>query len=86
MPFLEGTRRQLRRHGDAMQRLPGGYYAALGRTDDSMNLGGVKVSRPHRAGRYRLHGPGPSARTWAGGTKACAVAAVPSRDSAQAPA
>jgi acetyl-CoA synthetase len=34
----------LRRHGDAMQRLPGGYYRALGRVDDTMNLGGIKVS------------------------------------------
>ena len=34
----------LRRHGDQMQRLANGYYAALGRVDDSMNLGGIKVS------------------------------------------
>ena len=34
----------LRRHGDQMQRLSNGYYAALGRVDDSMNLGGIKVS------------------------------------------
>lgn len=35
----------LRRHGDAFARLPGGgCYAALGRTDDAMNLGGVKVA------------------------------------------
>jgi len=34
----------LRRHGDHMERLPNGYYQALGRTDDTMNLGGVKVS------------------------------------------
>jgi acetyl-CoA synthetase len=34
----------LRRHGDHMERLPNGYYRALGRTDDAMNLGGVKVS------------------------------------------
>jgi len=37
---------QLRRHGDEMQRLPGGLYAALGRTDDNMNLGGIKVQCP----------------------------------------
>ncbi len=35
---------QLRRHGDQMQQLSNGYYAALGRVDDSMNLGGIKVS------------------------------------------
>ncbi|MBI4582189.1 MAG: AMP-binding protein [Planctomycetes bacterium] len=34
----------LRRHGDQMERLPGGYYRALGRADDTMNLGGIKVS------------------------------------------
>ena len=27
-----------------MQRLPGGYYRALGRSDDTMNLSGIKVS------------------------------------------
>ena len=34
----------LRRHGDQMQRLPGGYWQAHGRADDTMNLGGIKVS------------------------------------------
>ncbi len=34
----------LRRHGDQMERLPGGRFRALGRADDTMNLGGVKVS------------------------------------------
>lgn len=34
----------LRRHGDQMERLPGGYYRAHGRVDDTMNLGGIKVS------------------------------------------
>ena len=33
----------LRRHGDEVERLPGGYYIALGRCDDTMNLGGIKV-------------------------------------------
>lgn len=36
--------RPLRRHGDQMQRLPNGYFRALGRADDAMNLGGIKVS------------------------------------------
>ena len=27
-----------------MQRLPGGYYRAHGRVDDTMNLGGIKIS------------------------------------------
>lgn len=39
----EGTGRQLRRHGDELQRLPNGYYVANGRVDDTMNLGGIKV-------------------------------------------
>lgn len=34
----------LRRHGDAMERLPGGDYRAQGRVDDTMNLGGIKIS------------------------------------------
>jgi acetyl-CoA synthetase len=34
----------LRRHGDHMERLPGGRYRALGRVDDTMNLGGIKIS------------------------------------------
>lgn len=34
----------LRRHGDRMVRLPGGYFRAQGRADDTMNLGGIKVS------------------------------------------
>jgi acetyl-CoA synthetase len=34
----------LRRHGDEMARLPGGFYRAHGRADDTMNLGGIKIS------------------------------------------
>jgi acetyl-CoA synthetase len=34
----------LRRHGDYLVRMPNGYYRVMGRTDDSMNLGGIKVS------------------------------------------
>ncbi|MBW2524832.1 MAG: AMP-binding protein [Deltaproteobacteria bacterium] len=34
----------LRRHGDQMERLAGGFFRAHGRADDTMNLGGVKVS------------------------------------------
>ncbi len=34
----------LRRHGDHMERLPNGNWRALGRVDDTMNLGGIKVS------------------------------------------
>jgi acetyl-CoA synthetase len=34
----------LRRHGDQLSRLPQGFYKAEGRSDDAMNLGGIKVS------------------------------------------
>ena len=34
----------LRRHGDQMERLAGGFFRAHGRADDTMNLGGIKVS------------------------------------------
>jgi acetyl-CoA synthetase len=33
----------LRKHGDGVKKLPGGGYVVAGRTDDTMNLGGVKV-------------------------------------------
>ena len=33
----------LRRHGDRLERLPEGGWRAHGRTDDAMNLGGIKV-------------------------------------------
>lgn len=42
-PQLPG-RSRLRRHGDEMERLAADVYRAGGRTDDSMNLGGIKVS------------------------------------------
>ena len=35
---------RLRRHGDYMERMPTGFYRAHGRVDDTMNLGGIKVS------------------------------------------
>lgn len=34
----------LRRHGDYFHRLPPHYFVAGGRVDDTMNLGGIKVS------------------------------------------
>jgi acetyl-CoA synthetase len=42
VPEWEG--RALRRHGDHIERLGPGRYRALGRVDDTMNLGGIKVS------------------------------------------
>ncbi len=41
-PKIEG--KVLRRHGDFLVRMENGYYRVMGRTDDSMNLGGIKVS------------------------------------------
>ncbi|MBA3661747.1 MAG: AMP-binding protein [Gammaproteobacteria bacterium] len=34
----------LRRHGDKIKRFSNGYFSILGRSDDSMNLGGIKIS------------------------------------------
>lgn len=34
----------LRRHGDQMQKLPDNYWRGRGRADDTMNLGGIKIS------------------------------------------
>ena len=36
--------RPLRRHGDHFRRQPDGTYTAGGRVDDTMNLGGIKIS------------------------------------------
>ena len=36
--------RVLRRHGDQLRVLKNGYFQHLGRCDDTMNLGGIKVS------------------------------------------
>jgi len=41
-PMSEGGA-PLRRHGDELEALPGGYYRVAGRSDDTMNLGGIKV-------------------------------------------
>lgn len=43
--YYAGTPRPgLRRHGDLVAVVAPGYYRVLGRADDTMNLGGVKVS------------------------------------------
>ncbi|MDY7396547.1 AMP-binding protein [Aureibaculum sp. 2210JD6-5] len=41
-PTYKGQK--LRRHGDQLVKLENGYYKAMGRVDDAMNLGGIKVS------------------------------------------
>lgn len=43
MPKLP-TGKILRRHGDQIQKFPNGFYRALGRVDDTMNLGAIKIS------------------------------------------
>ncbi|MCZ6633697.1 MAG: AMP-binding protein [bacterium] len=47
--YFEGTPEgpssiPLRRHGDQIERMGGGTYRARGRVDDTMNLGGIKIS------------------------------------------
>lgn len=42
MPTYKGV--QLRRHGDIFERTVGGFYRSHGRSDDTMNLGGIKTS------------------------------------------
>ena len=41
-PRKDGAPR--RRHGDEIEAIGGGYYRHHGRADDTMNLGGIKVS------------------------------------------
>lgn len=43
-PNLPGSPTPLRRHGDYLEQLSNGSYRAHGRIDDTMNLGGIKVS------------------------------------------
>jgi acetyl-CoA synthetase len=47
--YFDGTpqvpgKEKLRRHGDHFRRLDGGLFVAGGRVDDTMNLGGIKIS------------------------------------------
>lgn len=77
----------LRRHGDQVERLPGGYFRAHGRVDDTMNLGGIKVSS---AEVERTVGRVPAIREAAaiavpppgGGPHRLVIYAVPSDDTA----
>ncbi len=50
-----GSGMPLRRHGDEVERLPNGYYRALGRCDDTMNLGGIKARTYSDRGPWLLH-------------------------------
>jgi acetyl-CoA synthetase len=60
----------LRRHGDQLQRLPGGYYRVVGRCDDAINLGGIKVG-PAELERVVID---------EGGLPECAMIGVPHPD------
>lgn len=42
MPSVNG--KILRRHSDQIQKFANGFYRALGRVDDTMNLGAIKIS------------------------------------------
>ncbi len=44
VPAAEPREVPLRKHGDELERLPGGHFRVHGRMDDCMNLGGVKVA------------------------------------------
>lgn len=44
----------LRRHGDIIKRTVGGYIIVQGRADDTMNLGGIKVSHRENAEYKKL--------------------------------
>ncbi len=46
----------LRRHGDQLEKLGEGYFRAHGRADDTMNLGGVKVSSVELEAVLSRHG------------------------------
>ncbi len=64
----------LRRHGDETEELPGGYFRGHGRADDTMNLGGIKVSsteieRALGGGRRRGRDRGGGLQPAAGGTE-----------------
>ncbi len=50
------TGETLRRHGDRMAHLGGGYYRAQGRADDAMNLGGIKISAAELERACAVHG------------------------------
>ncbi|KAG8061353.1 hypothetical protein GUJ93_ZPchr0003g17341 [Zizania palustris] len=80
MPIYNG--RQLRRHGDIIQRTVGGYYIVQGRADDTMNLGGIKTSSVeiericNRADEGLLETAAVSVKPAGGGPEQLAVLAV----------
>ncbi|PUZ36501.1 hypothetical protein GQ55_9G043100 [Panicum hallii var. hallii] len=87
MPIYNG--RQLRRHGDIIQRTVGGYYIVQGRADDTMNLGGIKTSSVeiervcNRADERLLETAAVSIKPAGGGPEHLAILAVLKDRSAQ---
>ncbi|CAN6322242.1 unnamed protein product [Urochloa humidicola] len=87
MPIYRG--RQLRRHGDIVQRTVGGYYIVQGRADDTMNLGGIKTSSVeiervcNRADEGLLETAAVSIKPAGGGPEHLAILAVLKDRSAQ---
>lgn len=87
MPIYKG--RQLRRHGDIIQRTVGGYYIVQGRADDTMNLGGIKTSSVeiervcNRADECLLETAAVSIKPSGGGPEHLAILAVLKDRSAQ---
>ncbi|CAL4919624.1 unnamed protein product [Urochloa decumbens] len=87
MPIYKG--RQLRRHGDIVQRTVGGYYIVQGRADDTMNLGGIKTSSVeiervcNRADEGLLETAAVSIKPAGGGPEHLAILAVLKDRSAQ---
>lgn len=80
MPTYRGM--GLRRHGDIIQRMVGGYYVVQGRADDTMNLGGIKTSSVeiervcNRADESVIETAAVSIRTRTGGPDQLVVLAV----------
>ncbi|KAL6636727.1 hypothetical protein ACP70R_024299 [Stipagrostis hirtigluma subsp. patula] len=87
MPIYK--RKQLRRHGDIIQRTVGGYYIVQGRADDTMNLGGIKTSSVeiervcNRADEGLLETAAVSIKSAGGGPEHLAILAVLKDSSAQ---
>lgn len=50
-----GQKRPLRRHGDEIHVLHHGYYQAMGRADDTMKLGGIKVGSAELERAMQVH-------------------------------
>jgi len=52
---IDSAGNPLRRHGDLIYVLPSGFYRAQGRADDTMNIGGIKISSVELEEVVNLH-------------------------------